>query len=120
MSVDSQNVVVQAARASQILNIELQHCNKHIELQVFHLNPKQFTFSAKMPLPSILGESSNIKTSMKMKALQLPVISNTVMTGHKLQCTTVDNLFIHSWRYGSNNWVYVILAHVWTMDGLFF
>ena len=120
MSVDSQKVVVQAARASQILNIELQHCNKRIEPQVFHLAPKQFTFSAKMPLPSILGESSNIKTSMRMKALQLPVISNTATTGHKLQGASVDNLFIHSWRYGSNNWVYVVLSRVRTMDGLFF
>lgn len=53
-----------------------------------------------------------------MKATQLPVIVNNATTGHKLQGSSVDMLFIHNWSYVMN-WVYVMLSRVRTLDGLY-
>ena len=54
-----------------------------------------------------------------MKGCQLPIISNTATTGHKLQGASLNELFVHTWFYGTN-WVYVILSRVRTMNGLYF
>ena len=53
-----------------------------------------------------------------MKATQLPVIINNATTGHKLQGSSVDSLFVHNWSYVAN-WVYVMLSRVRTRKGLF-
>ena len=53
-----------------------------------------------------------------MKATQLPVIVNDATTGHKLQGSSVYNLFIHCWS-SVRNWDYVMLSRVRTRNGLF-
>ena len=53
-----------------------------------------------------------------MKATQVPVIVNNATTGHKLQGTGVDCLFVHKWSYVTN-WVYVMLSRVRTHAGLY-
>ena len=53
-----------------------------------------------------------------MKAVQVPVIINNATTGHKLQGSGVDSLFVHSWSYVTN-WVYIMLSHVKMCLGLF-
>ena len=53
-----------------------------------------------------------------MKATQLPLLINNATTGHKLQGTGVDALFVHNWSYVTN-WVYVMLSRVQTHAGLF-
>ena len=55
---------------------------------------------------------------LQMKAYQLPVLINNATTGHKLQGSGVDSLFVHNWSY-VQNWVYVMLSHVKTRAGLF-
>ena len=53
-----------------------------------------------------------------MKAKQLPLLINNATTGHKLQGSGVDTLFVHSWS-NVTNWVYVMLSRVKTHKGLF-
>ena len=53
-----------------------------------------------------------------MKGMQLPLVSNTATTGHKLQGSTVANIFVHDWNY-TTNWPYVVLSRVRTMRGFF-
>ena len=53
-----------------------------------------------------------------MKATQFQIIVNNATTGHKLQGSGVENLFVHNWYYVTN-WVYVILSRVKTRSGLF-
>jgi hypothetical protein len=53
-----------------------------------------------------------------MKATQLPLLINNATTGHKLQGTGVDAIFVHNWSYVTN-WVYVMLSRVRTHAGLF-
>jgi len=61
-------------------------------------------------------------TSLKMKAKQVlfpwPVVVNHATTGHKLQGSGVDNLFVHDWNY-TVNWPYVMLSCVKTRMGLY-
>ena len=52
-----------------------------------------------------------------MKAVQLPLLSNSATTGHKLQGSGVQRLFVHSWRCVTN-WAYVMLSRVKTKAGL--
>ena len=49
----------------------------------------------------------------------MPIVFNNATTGHKLQGSSVDQLFIHEWKYGCRNWVYVVLSRVRTRNGLF-
>ena len=56
--------------------------------------------------------------SFRMKSTQFQIIVNNATTGHKLQGSGVENLFVHNWYY-VNNWVYVILSRVKTISGLF-
>jgi hypothetical protein len=60
----------------------------------------------------------NDRRIVEMKARQLPVVINNATTGHKLQGSSVDSLFVHSWSYVTN-WVYVILSRVRTLNGLY-
>jgi hypothetical protein len=53
-----------------------------------------------------------------MKATQLPILVNNATTGHKLQGSGVDLLFVHNWSY-TTNWPYVMLSRVKTLSGLY-
>ena len=53
-----------------------------------------------------------------MTAMQLPILINNATTGHKLQGTSIESLFISQWNY-SKNWPYVMLSRVKTIDGLY-
>ena len=53
-----------------------------------------------------------------MKATQLPILLNNATTGHKLQGSGVDKLFVHKWS-NVTNWNYVMLSRVKTMQGLY-
>jgi len=55
---------------------------------------------------------------VKMQGCQLPLIINNATTGHKLQGSSVDCLFVHSWNYVTN-WPYVVCSRVRTKEGLF-
>jgi hypothetical protein len=66
----------------------------------------------------MLQTRGNDRENLKMKANQVPVLVNNATTGHKLQGSGVDNLFVHNWSY-TTNWPYVMLSRVKTWDGLF-
>jgi hypothetical protein len=53
-----------------------------------------------------------------MKGTPLPLLINNATTGHKLQGSGVDNLFVPNWSY-VQNWVYGKLSQVKTRAGLF-
>ena len=112
------NVPVQAVRASQIDHIVLRHCNDRIQPTEFSLEPKSYSFSAKLPKPAMLREKEGDRETLRMKAIQLPLVVNNATTGHKLQGSGVDIIFVHNWSYVTN-WPYVILSRVWTQEGLF-
>ena len=68
--------------------------------------------------PVALQTDDKPRQAVKMRANQIPVIINNATTGHKLQGSGVDSIFVHNWNY-STNWPYVVLSRVKTLDGLY-
>jgi len=112
------NIPIKAVFASQVSYIILRHTNERIEPPTFNVRPKQHTFKAKILKPQALQVKGDDREVLQMKATQIPVVVNNATTGHKLQGTGVDSLFVHNWSYVTN-WVYVMLSRVRTHDGLF-
>ena len=111
-------VPVEAVTAAQIKYIVLRHENKNVDSPYFRLKPKDFTFNADIMLPEALRMEGNEREIVRMQARQVPILVNNATTGHKLQGATIDNIFVHAWRY-EKNWPYVVLSRVTTLKGLF-
>lgn len=111
-------IPVAAVRATQVDHVVLKHCNDRVEPQIFSMQPMQYSFIAKMPKPRILQTRGSERERIRMKATQVPLLVNNATTGHKLQGSGVDNLFVHAWSYVTN-WPYVMLSRVKTRNGLF-
>jgi hypothetical protein len=112
------NIPVLAVHANQVSHTVLRHTNERITPPTFTVRPKQQSFRANILKPRMLRVKGKERELLKMKATQLPVIINNATTGHKLQGTGVDCLFVHNWSYVTN-WVYVMLSRVKTRAGLF-
>lgn len=106
---------MKAVFASSVKCARLLHENTNIRPQLFELNPKSCTFLAKMSL----DPGSISKDCLKMQGTQLPFVSNSATTGHKLQGATKQQLFVHEWNY-KKNWPYVVISRATTMEGLYF
>jgi hypothetical protein len=111
------NYTVKAVNASDIKHILLQHKNPNITQQLFKIKPKQVTFKTRLPVPQQFQFGKNMP-SVTMQAHQIRIIVNYATTGHKLQGTGVDKLFVHSWNY-DKNWPYVVLSRVRQLSGLY-
>jgi hypothetical protein len=100
-------------------------CLVRIKLLALHhlcekkIVPKESTFSCKYPLPREFQSGRSTRFKLKMKARQLPMVSNSATTGHKLQGASKDHLYIPFWHYGTPNWPYVMISRVRTREGLF-
>ena len=67
---------------------------------------------------------SSLQDTFKLQMNMMPVNIATACTGHKLQGRSKDSLIVTSWPNFKNNvifqnWEYVVLSRVRTMDGLF-
>jgi len=108
-------ISVKAVFASEVDHIILRHCNDRIEPQVFAVKPKNFSFVANILKPSVLRTKGDERETIRMMATQIPLIINNATTGHKLQGSGVDNVFVHTWSY-KTNWVYVMLSPITCQD----
>ena len=59
-----------------------------------------------------------VRKMVKMKATQLPIISNQATTRHKLQGASINQLFVNNWNY-TTNWPYVVLSRLQSSKGLY-
>jgi hypothetical protein len=110
---------IRAAFASDIDYILCKHCNPNITEQIFKMIPKQTSFRATIKLPKYLQiHNQNIEQVYSMRAIQIPIISNAATTGHKLQGSSIDQLFVSTWIY-QKNWAYVVLSRVKTKSVLY-
>jgi hypothetical protein len=112
------NIKVRAIFASDIDYIECKHSNTNVAQQIFRIQPKLISFQAKLPLPQHLKHTNNVNQIYSMHANQIPIKINNATSGHKLQGSSINKLFIHSWHY-QKNWPYVILSKVKSFEGLF-
>ena len=109
---------VPAVLASQVEYVELRHENNRIDPPIFRMKPRQYLIYAFVGQMGMDSTRKKDKDKIEMKIKQLPITTNTATTGHKLQGTGVDNLFVHAWSY-KDNWPYVILSRVKTIQGLY-
>ena len=112
---NNEYIMCKAIFASQIKEVQLE---SPVNQNKLVLNPISFTFNIKLNLKSDIYSKMNLNFNRKMKAIQLPFVSNSATTCHKLQGATCENLCINSFDY-SSNWPYVALSRVKTLNGLF-
>ena len=113
------NIRILSVFAPEVDYVELKHCNERMQPQLFRIKPSKHTFKVMVPKPKALQQhSSKHREKIAMKATQIPMLVNNATTGHKLQGTGVEQLFIHTWN-NTRNWVYTTLSRVRTLKGLF-
>ena len=108
------------ALASSVKCPQLEHLNKQAQPKKFNVEPKTFKVGARLPKSKHLmaSKKKGDRFTLSMEMKQLPVISNTATTDHKLQGVGVDNLLVSEWC-NEASWIYVILSRVTTREGLF-
>ena len=110
---------MKATTASKINYVELRYETvPNTGVETFKVEPKEFFYSTNLRFPEMLSMETSDRATVRMKAQQLPFLSNSATTGHKLQGSTLKSLFVHCWRY-ERNWPYVVLSRVRTLAGLF-
>ena len=100
---------VKAIYALQVVSIVLKHNNPKIIPNMFQLEPIEFCITTRILKPKLLQMKEEDHEMVKMKATQLPVISNQATTGYKLQDASINQLFVNNWNY-TTNWPYVVLS----------
>jgi hypothetical protein len=104
---------VRVYTANQVKSLTVEQESDKILPKSFDVVPtKMLKFNAKMRL------HEGKKVRMKMQGTQVPVVSNSATTGHKLQGYTAKEILINDWQW-TQNWAYVVLSRVTKMKGLF-
>jgi PIF1-like helicase len=111
---------VPAVFASQVEFIELEHSNKRVQPSHFSIQSIEYRRTVKILKPKQIQSKNHEREKVNMKFTQFPIILNNATTGHKLQGTGVQKLFVHEWKYSVKNWIYVVLSRVTTLSGLYF
>ena len=70
----------------------------------------------KFPIWDEYGKIKRMKQSLSIT--HFPLLLNYATTGHKLQGKSLDHLVIAEWSK-TENWAYVVLTRVKTLEGLF-
>ena len=108
------NMTVKCIYASQVQSVLWNVNDKNVEIE-----PRQYnSLRAQFPLSKDLQESCSQRVTIHLKAVQIPLISNNATTGHKLQGSSVNTLYVPAWSY-STNWPYVVMSRVRKLAGLF-
>ena len=87
---------VKAVYALQVVSIVLKHNIPKILPNMFQLEPIEFCTTTRILKSKLLQMREDNCEMVKMKATQLPVISNQATTGHKLQGASINQLFVNN------------------------
>ena len=112
-------VKVKACFACQAEAVVLRHLKEDISPNLFTMKCETHSLTANWPMPAGLRTSNRQTEHMKMKLNQIPFVSNTAATGHKLQGKTVSAILAHELSCRFTNWVCVVLSRVTTMAGVY-
>ena len=82
----------------------------------FKLHPKDSMFDVRFPVWDTTGRMQ--REVQRIHLHYIPMLINYATTGHKLQGKSLDTLVIGQWT-AMENWAYVVLSRVRTLDGLF-
>ena len=100
--------------SSQVTRVVLKHCNICVEPPIRSLESKCNSILK----PKVLRVKGSDREAITMRANQVPPFINNLTTGHKLQGSEVDALFVHSWHFVTN-WVCVKVSRVKTKQGVY-
>jgi hypothetical protein len=103
--------IIRAFTASQIKHLTVRHESSDIEPPTFCVQSQTFKFKTTLAM-------GDHKHKVHMEANQMPLVSNSATTGHKLQGYTAKELLVNNFNYATH-WAYVVLSRVRTMAGLF-
>ena len=95
--------------SSQVTRVVLKHYNIRVGPPIRSLESKCNSILK----PKVLRVKGSDREAITMRANQVPPFINNLTTGHKLQWSEVDALFVHSWHFVTN-WVCVKLSRVKT------
>ena len=114
------NIFFNGIYASKVEKISLIHINQNVQERIFTIECKANTIIAKIPIPKniLLNPIKMKQEKFSCQITQFPIIVNIATTGHKLQGTGVNKLFVQNWQY-KRNWPYVVMSRVKTLEGLF-
>ncbi len=82
----------------------------------FKVRAKTGTYNAAFPIWDENGKIDRIKQSIRIT--YFPIVINYATTGHKLQGKSLDELVIAEWST-MENWAYVVLSRVRTLNGIY-
>ena len=82
----------------------------------FRVKPETAKFTAQFPVWDEWGTVRRLNQSLSIT--HFPLLVNYATTGHKLQGKSLDQLVIAQWSK-QENWAYVVLSRVRTLEGLF-
>ena len=95
--------------------LHIMHCNRQFKIKPERRNVEVTVRPSRV---------TSIQDTFKMQMNMIPVNIATACTGHKLQGRSKDTLIVTSWPKFKNNvifqnWEYVVLSRVRTLNGLF-
>lgn len=82
----------------------------------FKIKPESGAFRAKFPVWSENGSMTRLPQTLAIE--HFPILVNYATTGHKLQGKSVNCLVVSEWSK-AENWAYVVLSRVRTLEGLY-
>jgi hypothetical protein len=95
-----------------VSDIEFIVLRLHVDGQLVHISPEMFHPVIKFP------GCNNMNVLKGYTIQQFPVIVSLAITSHKLQGMTVDILIL-SEIHLTQNWLYVLLSRVTSLNGLY-
>ena len=75
--------------------------------------PKRFKLYSDKYTATITMKINNLQHKMGVKIIRFDVNSN------KARTNPLNKMVVHSWQYGTVNWIYVVLSRMRTLKGLF-
>jgi len=82
----------------------------------FKVHAREQKFNVEYPISEFGMGTLQVTAGIDMTAF--PIVVNHATTGHKLQGKSMDQLVVAEWS-AVQNWAYVVLSRVRTMEGLF-
>jgi hypothetical protein len=79
------------------------------------LPTKSFVVTTKFPI----GQGGRFLKLARSKITQFPINNDLATTGHNLLGMTKQYLIVSQLNYSTQNWIYVVLSRVTSLDGLF-
>ena len=96
---------------------DVDHMVCVIECDIWQ-QPKYFTVKPTNGLCHITLKHLNNIAREPIRITYLLINSSISKTGHKLQCSTLNNLVDISWTFNVQHWAYVVLSKVRTLNSL--